>query len=106
MSKRISNDAWFGKLIGPYQHLAQVRIRAIEQGLPLARSANTGVSAMVDPYGRVVSSIPLDQMGIIDVLLPAVLPITLYSRYGDRPIGGLLILLMIFQYLLFRRREP
>ena len=103
---QITNDAWFGKLIGPYQHLAQARIRAIEQGLPLARSANTGVSAMVDPYGRVVSSIPLDQMGIIDVLLPAVLPITLYSRYGDRPIGGLLILLMIFQYLLFRRREP
>ncbi len=103
---QITNDAWFGKFSGPYQHLAQARVRAIEQGLPLARSANTGVSAMVDPFGRVIESIPLGQMGVIDAALPAPLPETLYSRSGDWPIAGILLLLMIFQLLPYKRHRP
>lgn len=103
---QITNDAWFGKFSGPYQHLSQARVRAIEQGLPLARSANTGVSAMVGPYGRTMDSIPLGQMGIIDVPLPVPLPKTIYSRYGDWSLGGLVFLLTIFQFLPNKRRRP
>ncbi|MCP5085467.1 MAG: apolipoprotein N-acyltransferase [Rhodobacteraceae bacterium] len=79
----ITNDAWFGAAAGPFQHLIQVRARAIEQGLPVARSANTGVSAMVDPFGNVVERIALNQSGFLDVELPAALPPTLYSRWGE-----------------------
>jgi apolipoprotein N-acyltransferase len=82
---QVTNDAWFGTASGPYQHLAQARVRAIEQGLPLARAANTGVSAMIDPYGRVVAGIGLGETGFVDVELPAALPVTAYVRFGDLP---------------------
>jgi apolipoprotein N-acyltransferase len=80
---QVTNDAWFGTVSGPYQHFAQARIRAIEQGLPLARAANTGISAMVDPYGRVVASLGLGETGFVDADLPGCLPSTLYVRLGD-----------------------
>src|SRR5690606_28007350 len=79
----ITNDAWFGASAGPYQHFSQVRLRAVEQGLPIARAANSGISALVDPYGRVVESLPLDRQGVIDAVLPAPLAPTLYARLGD-----------------------
>ncbi len=82
---QITNDAWFGQISGPYQHLAQARIRSIEQGLPLARAANTGISAMIDARGRVVASLGLGETGYLDGLLPAALPPTTYARYGDGP---------------------
>ena len=82
---QVTNDAWFGTASGPYQHFAQARVRAIEQGLPLARAANTGISAVVDPLGRVVASLGLDQAGYIDAVLPAPLPATPYVRFGDVP---------------------
>lgn len=89
----ITNDAWFGDYVGPFQHLAQVRSRAIEQGLPVARAANTGVSAIIDPYGRVVSSLPLNEKGYLDADLPAPLSPTLYARSGDLPFLVLLFCL-------------
>ena len=89
---QITNDAWFGKGAGPKQHLAQARMRAIEQGLPLARSANTGISAMIDPYGRVTAALPLNTAGFLDAKLPKALPPTLYSRTGDGPLTLLLLL--------------
>ncbi|MCB2110956.1 MAG: apolipoprotein N-acyltransferase [Defluviimonas sp.] len=94
---QVTNDAWFGKLSGPYQHLAQTRLRAVEQGLPLLRVANTGVSAVIDAHGRVLQSLPLDTEGIIDAEVPPALPATLYSRTGDVPttiflVAGLLTL--------------
>jgi apolipoprotein N-acyltransferase len=82
---QVTNDAWFGEVAGPYQHLAQARLRAIEQGLPLARAANTGVSAMIDPRGRIVGEIGLGAEGYVDAALPAALPPTPYARFGDWP---------------------
>lgn len=92
----VTNDAWFGDTAGPYQHLAQARFRAIEQGLPLVRSANTGISAFVDPYGRVTGSLALNRSGVIDAHLTAPLPATLYARYGDAGLAGLLIIFTTF----------
>lgn len=91
----ITNDGWFGEYSGPFQHLAQAQMRAIEQGLPMIRAANTGISAMIDPQGRITRSIPLGQSGFIDVLLPAPLPPTLYSHTGDLPLFILFIVLIL-----------
>ncbi|MEM6678276.1 MAG: apolipoprotein N-acyltransferase [Pseudomonadota bacterium] len=92
---QITNDAWFGTLGGPQQHLAQARMRAIEQGLPMVRAANTGISAVIDARGRITASLGLDQHGGIDARLPAALPATFYVRFGDLP-ALLLSLLPIF----------
>lgn len=81
----VTNDAWFGTFAGPHQHLAQARARAIEQGLPVMRAANTGISAVIDGGGRVLDEIPLGEWGHIDAALPAALPPTLYARTGDAP---------------------
>ncbi len=79
----VTNDGWFGTSTGPHQHLAQARLRAIEQGLPLVRAANTGISAVFDPYGRAVQALPLGVAGSIDSGLPEALAITVYGRFGD-----------------------
>lgn len=101
---QITNDAWFGTWSGPYQHLAQARMRAIEQGLPLARSANTGVSAMIDPFGRITASLPLGQEGFVDAPLPAALRPTLYARTGDALAVGLIFLWLATALVAARRR--
>ena len=88
----ITNDAWYGFTSGPFQHLAIARVRAIEQGLALARAGNNGVSAMIDPLGRVVARLGLDDVGVLDVPLPEVLPATPYARFGDRGYLALLLL--------------
>jgi hypothetical protein len=66
----VTSDAWFGGTPGPYQHFAQARLRAVEEGLPLVRAANTGISAVIDPYGRITRALPLDAEGVIDASLP------------------------------------
>lgn len=91
----VTNDAWFGRFAGPQQHLAIGRLRAIEQGLPLVRSANTGISAVVDGRGRVLASLPLGEAGAFDVRLPPPRPPTVYSRWGDGPVAGALFLLAL-----------
>ena len=90
-----TNDAWFGTYAGPQQHLAQARMRAIEQGLPVARAANTGISAMIDPYGRITQSLGMGQAGYIDAALPAPRAPTLYSRTGDWLAFALLLALLV-----------
>ncbi len=82
---QVTNDAWFGHLSGPWQHLAQARLRAIESGLPLMRAANTGVSAVIDARGGVRATLGLNLNGRIDAALPAALPPTSWSRWGDGP---------------------
>ncbi len=79
----ITNDAWFGKTAGPYQHLALAKIRAVELGVPLARVANTGISALISPYGREITKIPLYESGVKTVSLTAPLENTIYKKYGD-----------------------
>ena len=89
---QLTNDAWFGRISGPYQHLAQARLRAVEQGLPMIRAANTGISAAIDARGRIAAELPLGEAGYLDVALPAALPPTPYSRTGDLPAAALLLL--------------
>ncbi|MBM3624772.1 MAG: apolipoprotein N-acyltransferase, partial [Alphaproteobacteria bacterium] len=78
----VTNDGWFGHTTGPYQHLAQARLRAIEEGLPMIRVANTGVSAIIDAYGRILQSLPLGQEGVIDGRLPKEAASTAFALYG------------------------
>jgi apolipoprotein N-acyltransferase len=83
----LTNDGWFGNSTGPYQHLQQARLRAIEEGLPVVRAANTGISAVIDPSGRIVARLGLGIDGVLDATLPAALPPTIYARIGDIPIA-------------------
>lgn len=89
----VTNDGWYGRSAGPYQHFAMARVRAVEEGLPLARAANTGISAMVDSYGRVRASLGLLEQGIIDAPLPKALSPTFYARWRDLPLLTALLLL-------------
>ena len=88
----LTNDAWYGRSSGPYQHFAITRTRAIEEGLPLVRVANNGISGVVDPAGRVVARTRLDSIGHFDVPLPAALPPTLYATAGDWLFAAMLLL--------------
>ena len=85
----VTNDGWFGDTTGPRQHLHQARVRAVEEGLPLVRAANNGISAAVDPYGRILARLDLDARGTIDVGLPAALAPPPYARLGDIVFLGL-----------------
>jgi apolipoprotein N-acyltransferase len=97
----LTNDGWFGISTGPYQHLQQARLRAIEQGLPLVRAANTGISAVIDPMGRTVARLGLGLEGVLDSGLPAAIAPTPYARAGDIPI---LIILSAAWLFVIRRR--
>ena len=80
----VTNDAWFGISSGPYQHFASAQIRAVEEGLPLVRVANTGISGVVDAYGRVKARLGLGREGVIDAQLPvAIASPTLFARWGN-----------------------
>ncbi len=101
----LTNDAWYGRSAGPYQHFAMARVRAVEEGLPLVRVANTGISGVVDGYGRVLRRLGLGQAGVIDSPLPQALAAPPYARFGDVGLGLLLALVMLCLGWLERRRR-
>ena len=103
----ITNDAWFGMSSGPYQHFAAARMRAVEQGLPLARAANNGITGVIDPYGRVIARLGLGQTGVVDAPLPVALAApTPYARFGDAIPLGLIAVGSIGLLAWIRRRRP
>ena len=91
----VTNDGWFGISSGPYQHFQQARVLAIAEGLPLVRAANTGISAVVDPVGRIINSLPLGIEGVLDARLPAAIEPTLYVKYGNYLLGSALLLSLL-----------
>jgi apolipoprotein N-acyltransferase len=100
----LTNDGWFGASAGPYQHFQQARMRAIEQGLPLVRAGNTGISAVIDPLGRVINRLPLGAEGVLDSPLPKPMQPTPFARMGDFPTG--LALAVALAFALRNRRRP
>lgn len=95
----VTDDAWFGDSAGPRQHFADARLRAVEEGLPLARDANSGISAMIDSYGRVTASLGLNRDGVLVAALPGALPPTIYARFGLKIPAIMSILLIIIGLL-------
>ncbi len=97
----VTNDGWFGISPGPYQHFEQARVRAIEEGVPLVRAANTGISAVIDPLGRIINSLPLGIEGVLDSPLPKPISPPIYARVGDAPAT---IIIAIALLAVIRRR--
>jgi apolipoprotein N-acyltransferase len=101
----VTNDGWFGNSGGPYQHLQQARVTAIEQGVAVVRAANTGISAVIDPLGRIIAALPLDREGVLDAPLPRPIAPPLYARLGDGP-AAVLLLLALAVVVRGRSRAP
>jgi apolipoprotein N-acyltransferase len=100
----ITNDGWYGISAGPYQHFVSARLRAIEEGLPVVRAANTGISGMVDPYGRVLAQTRLGEATALDVELPQPLQgLTPYARWGDAATAVLLVIVALVALVAWRR---
>jgi apolipoprotein N-acyltransferase len=97
----VTNDGWFGISTGPHQHFQQSRVLAIAEGLPMVRAANTGISAVIDPLGRVINSLPLGTEGVFDSRLPQPAAPTLFLVVGDYAF----ILFLVASLMLAARRR-
>lgn len=91
----VTNDSWFGTSSGPYQHMVSARLRAVEEGLPMIRVANTGISAVIDGGGRVLRQLGMNVEGVIDERLPPPLSPTLYGRHGDAVLLALMAIVTL-----------
>lgn len=94
----VTNDAWFGRSWGPYQHLAAASVRAVENGVPVIRAANTGISAVIDHKGRIIKSLPLDVRGVIVTEIETGAHQTVYSRFGDWIVMVAIVVIIINIY--------
>ncbi|MBS0272038.1 MAG: apolipoprotein N-acyltransferase [Proteobacteria bacterium] len=103
----ISNDAWFGNLSGPYQHFESARLRAIEEGIPLVRVANTGISAVFNAYGQPLGTLGLNKQGILDVFLPSPTShVPFYGQWGDWiTLVLIMVILAIAFFITFKRHQ-
>ncbi len=99
----VTNDGWYGNTPGPYQHFAMARMRAVEQGLPLVRAANNGISAVVDPYGQILRMLHLNARGVIDQTLPKPLHPTLYSQFKEIPL--VLAFIALWGWTILQRKK-
>jgi len=99
----VTDDSWFGPWAGPYQHLLIARARAIEEALPVARAANTGISAVIDPFGRVTAQLGLGKMGVLDAQLPKAASLSPYARFGDLTFLLLLMAATALAFVLGRK---
>jgi apolipoprotein N-acyltransferase len=102
----VTNDGWFGQTAGPYQHFAQARLRAVEEGLPLVRAAITGSSAVVDPYGRVVGALPLGAEGVLDAGLPRSIMPPLFPALGRVILAVMVLVCVLFPLIAHWQRRP
>jgi apolipoprotein N-acyltransferase len=100
----VTNDGWFGETTGPLQHFHKARVRAVEEGLPLIRAANNGISAVVDPHGRVVAMLGVNARGTIDASLPSALTLTTYVRLRDWTFVALALFFASAAIVLIRRQ--
>ena len=96
----LSNDAWFDNNSGPYQHFSNAKFRSVENGLPVIRSSNKGISAIIDPYGRVIKKLSLNEEGSIYSRLPEKIPETIYMRYKN-----FIVMALLFLYFLCYRKK-
>ncbi len=95
----ITNDGWYGRTAGPYQHFANAKFRAVEEGLPLVRAANTGISGVVDAYGRITARLGVGKTGYLDADLPQALEPTFFSRYKEIPLWALFGIATLYVFL-------
>lgn len=102
----VTNDGWFGNSTGPRQHFHQTRVRAVEQGVPVIRAGNNGISAIIDGRGRMLQSLALNVRGVIDSSLPSAEPVTPYGRYGNLLFLANLLMFGCTAALLSRTRKP
>jgi apolipoprotein N-acyltransferase len=97
----VTNDAWYGKSSGPYQHFEISRIRSVENGLPMVRAANNGISAIIDPVGRTLSRLELNQIDILDGYMPLKLLLpTIYSELGNFALSLWVLFVLILQSMI------
>jgi apolipoprotein N-acyltransferase len=101
----VTNDGWFGDTPGPRQHFAQARLRAVERGIPMVRAANTGISAVIDPYGRIIASLPVGREGVLDSSLPGVANPTIFDDVGKVILFSLCMTFVVVALAGMRRRS-
>jgi len=101
----LTNDAWYGITPGPYQHLRQAQLRAVETRLPLVRAANSGISAVVDAGGRIVASLPLGEPGVFDVGLPPVFDQFSLMRIREFNFGLIIVIMVVMAFVARRSKN-